>query len=100
MHPAVLRCLWHVCESAAAAGRTVTVCGEVAADPRMTPLLVGMGVQELSMTPASILEVKERVRNLSFQACHKVAKKALKASSGPEVGEIVDGFLKGKKTGN
>lgn len=96
MHPAVLRCLWHVCESAAAAGRTVTVCGEVAADPRMTPLLVGMGVQELSMTPSSILEVKERVRNLSFQACHKVAKKALKAFSGPEVGEIVDAFLRGK----
>jgi phosphotransferase system enzyme I (PtsI) len=93
MHPAVLKCIGHVCEAAAAAGKPVAVCGEVAADPRMTPLLLGLGAGELSMTPSSILDVKERVRNLSLKACHKLAKKARLAHTGREVGEIVDRFL-------
>jgi phosphotransferase system enzyme I (PtsI) len=97
MHPAVLRCIAHVCEAAAAQGKPVTVCGEVGADPGMTPLLLGLGVQELSMTPASILEVRERVRGLSYRACHRLARKALKASSGTEVAQMVRAAFKGKK---
>ncbi len=93
MHPAVIKCIGHVCEAAAAAGKPVAVCGEVAADPRMTPLLLGLGASELSMTPSSILDVKERVRNLSLKACQKLAKKARSARSGREVGEMVDRFL-------
>ena len=98
MHPAVLKCLAAVGEAAAKAGKPVAVCGEVAADTRMTPLLIGMGVTALSMTPSSILDVKARVRNLSLKACQKLAKKALQCHSGPEVGELVDAFIeKGDK---
>lgn len=93
MHPAVLRCIGHVCEAAAAEGKPVTVCGEVAADPRMTALLLGLGVGELSMTPSSILDIKGRVRNLSLRNCQKLAKKARTAHTGHEVGEMVDRFL-------
>ena len=59
----------------------------------MTPLLLGLGASELSMTPSSILDVKERVRNLSLKACQKLAKKARLARTGREVGEMVDRFL-------
>jgi|WetSurMetagenome_2_1015567.scaffolds.fasta_scaffold03779_1 phosphoenolpyruvate-protein phosphotransferase (PTS system enzyme I) len=99
MHPAVLKCIAGVCAAGADAGKPVTVCGEVAADPRMTPLLLGLGVTELSMTPSSILDVKERVRNLSLKACSRLAKKALQAHTGREVAELVDRFIaKGERS--
>jgi phosphotransferase system enzyme I (PtsI) len=85
MHPAVLKCIASVCDAAASAGKPVSVCGEAAADPAMVPLLVGLGVEELSMTPSSILEVKERVRGLSYRTCHRLARRALKARTGAEV---------------
>ena len=89
MHPAVLKCIGHVCEVARARGLRVSVCGEVASDPVMTPLLVGLGVTELSMAPAALLEVKAAVRNLSYEKCRRMARRALKAGTGPEVAEIV-----------
>ena len=97
LHPAVLRCIAHVCDAAAAQGRPVTVCGEAGADPGMTPLLLGFGVAELSMTPSSILEVRERVRSLSYRSCHRLAKRALKAASGTEVAEMVRAAFRGRK---
>ena len=63
-----------------------------------SPLLIGMGVTALSMTPSSILDVKARVRNLSLKACQKLAKKALQCHSGLDVAALVDAFLeKGDK---
>jgi len=97
MHPAVLKCIAHVCDAAAAEGKPVAVCGEAAADPMMTPLLVGLGVSELSMTPSSVLEVKNHIRNLSLRACQKLAKKALKARTGAEVAELVKNAVGGAK---
>ncbi len=93
MHPAVLKCIAAVCEAAQKAGKPVAVCGEVAADPRMTPLLLGLGVGSLSMTPSSILDVKARVRNLALKSCQKLAKKALLSPSGKGVAALVDAFL-------
>jgi len=97
MHPAVLRCLHHVVEAAQAAGKSVSLCGEVASDLVMTPLLVGLGIHELSMAASSILEVRNQVRNLSFQACQKLARKALKCKSGTEVAALTAGFLRGDR---
>ena len=62
------------CEAAQSAGKSVSVCGEVAADHEITPLLIGLGVQGLSMNASSILEVRNHIRNLSFQACQKLAR--------------------------
>ena len=93
MHPAVLKCIAAVCEAAQKAGKPVAVCGEVAADPRMTALLLGLGVGSLSMTPSSILDVKARVRNLALKSCQKLAKKALLSPSGKGVAALVDAFL-------
>jgi len=91
MNPAVLRCIAHVCDVGRAHGLKVSVCGEVAADTAMTPLLVGLGVTDLSMSPASLLEVKSAVRQLSYEKCRRMARRALKARTGAEVAEIVRG---------
>ncbi len=68
LHPAVLRLIQFSAEAAAAAGIPVSVCGEVAGDERLTPLLLGLGIAELSMAAGSIPQVKKRVRQLNLSA--------------------------------
>ncbi len=61
LHPAVLRLIAHTIQAGARAGLPVAVCGEMAGDPRLTRLLLGMGLRQFSMHPAQILEVKQEV---------------------------------------
>ena len=68
LHPAVLRLIQFSAEAAAAAGIPVSVCGEMAGDERLTPLLLGLGIAELSMAAGSIPRVKKRVRALNLAA--------------------------------
>jgi phosphoenolpyruvate-protein phosphotransferase (PTS system enzyme I) len=96
LHPAVLRCIAQVCHAAEVAKKPVSVCGEAAADPRMIPLLVGLGVTELSMTPSVLMDAKESVRGLSWNRCHRLARHALKAPTGRSVEEMVEHFLRGR----
>ncbi|MGF6723062.1 phosphotransferase system enzyme I (PtsI) [Paraburkholderia sp. GAS41] len=63
-HPAVLRAIGMVCEAAKKANISVAVCGEAAARPAMIPLLIGLGVNELSMSPSSVLRAKKIVSEL------------------------------------
>jgi len=62
LHPAILRMLRFVIDSARAAGIEVGLCGEMAADPRYAMLLVGLGLRRLSMSPRQIPEVKTWLR--------------------------------------
>ena len=68
LHPAVLRLIQFSAEAAAAAGIPVSICGEMAGDERLTPLLLGLGISELSMAAGSIPRVKKRVRELNLAA--------------------------------
>ena len=68
LHPAVLRLIQFSAEAAASAGIPVSVCGEIAGDDRLTPLLLGFGITELSMAPAHILKVKKRILDLNLSA--------------------------------
>ncbi len=68
LHPAVLRMIRSVVEAAHAKGRWVGVCGELAGDVNATEILVGLGVDELSMSPPSIPLVKQRIRQISRSA--------------------------------
>ena len=61
LHPAVLHLIQHTIKSGKKAGRHVSVCGEMAGDPRLTRLLLGLGLRHFSMQPASILAVKQQV---------------------------------------
>jgi len=65
LHPAILRALRLICQAAQAAGIDVGICGEMAADPLYTQVLLGLGFNELSMNPPSIPRVKEVLRQVS-----------------------------------
>jgi phosphotransferase system enzyme I (PtsI) len=60
-HPAVLKLISQTIQSAQRAGMPVAVCGEMAGDPKLTRLLLGMGLREFSMHPSQLLEVKQQV---------------------------------------
>lgn len=64
----MLRLIQFTAEAAAAAKIPVSVCGEMAGDERMTPVLLGFGITELSMTPASLPRVKKRILDLDLSA--------------------------------
>jgi phosphoenolpyruvate-protein phosphotransferase/dihydroxyacetone kinase phosphotransfer subunit len=88
LHPAVLRLIDRVARAAAATGRWVGVCGEVAGDPLAVPLLLGLGVEELSMAPVRIPGVKLAVRATETTAARRLAGQALEAGSAAEVREL------------
>lgn len=77
LHPAVLRLIRFTVEAAARARIPVSVCGEIAGDPLFTPLLVGMGVRELSMSAYSLPRVKRRIREMSLSEAAEKATQAL-----------------------
>lgn len=79
-HPAVLRTIRHVIEEAHRKKITVSVCGEMAGDPLLAPLLLGLGVDSLSMAPPMIPAVRYLVRNMKMSEAKKLADKALKLS--------------------
>ncbi len=76
-HPALLRLLAQLVEQAHAHHRWVGVCGEMAGDPALTPLLLGLGMDELSMTPASIPAVKATIREWSLEEARDHLARAL-----------------------
>jgi len=66
-HPAVLRMIHHVVQAAHREGISVSVCGEMVTEPLSALLLVGLGVDELSMTPWNIMECKKFIRSISYE---------------------------------
>jgi phosphoenolpyruvate-protein phosphotransferase (PTS system enzyme I) len=79
LHPGVLRLLRHIVRSAADTGTPVAVCGEIAGDPLMTPLLLSLGITELSLHPATLLEVRRRIRESDLSALDARLEPLLKA---------------------
>ena len=73
VHPAVLRLIQFSTEAAVRARIPISVCGEIAGDPRFTPLLLGLGIRTLSMAPASLPRVKQRLRTLSMTEAVRLA---------------------------
>jgi phosphoenolpyruvate-protein kinase (PTS system EI component) len=88
-HPAVLRGVAAVVAAAGAAGIPVEVCGEAASDPRVLPLLVGLGVDELSVGAARVGEVRAAVRALDYAAARALATRALDADSAADVERLL-----------
>ena len=84
-HPAVLRVLKEVVDKGHAGGIKVSVCGEMAGDPVYAPLLIGLGVDELSMTPPLIPAAKFLIRAMSMQEAKELADNALALTSGAEI---------------
>jgi multiphosphoryl transfer protein len=81
LHPALLRLIAQTCSGAAKHGRWVGVCGALASDPLATPVLVGLGVRELSVSPPQIAAIKDRVRHLDAAQCRQLSQALLNLSS-------------------
>jgi phosphocarrier protein FPr len=87
LHPAVLRLIARTVEAAHAAGKWVGVCGELGADPLAVPILVGLGVDELSVSVPAIPTIKAQIRSLNRVDCRALAQRALACATAAEVRE-------------
>ncbi len=84
-HPAVLHSIKRVADAANKAGKKVSLCGEMAADPLCALLLAGMGIREFSLSAPSIPVVKQAFRSNSFEACQRLARTALACRSSADM---------------
>ncbi len=90
LHPAVLRLIGAVMRAAGRASVPVCMCGEMAGDARYTRLLLGMGLRNLSMHPARVLEVKRAVQNADVNALRTWVRRIMRAMEAEQVSELVD----------
>ncbi|MBL8738752.1 MAG: phosphoenolpyruvate--protein phosphotransferase [Planctomycetes bacterium] len=88
-HPGVLRVLQQIADAAIAAGKSVSICGEIAGDHWFTPILVGLGYRELSMAPVFLPRVKLMLRSFSREECEDLAKRAVAQPSTGGVRKLV-----------
>ncbi|MCC6145961.1 MAG: phosphoenolpyruvate--protein phosphotransferase [Anaerolineaceae bacterium] len=84
-HPAILRLIKMTIDGAHAKGKWVGLCGEMAGDPLATTVLLGLGLDEFSMSANSIPQIKENIRRLDQKACQTVAETALNLSDAKDV---------------
>ncbi len=89
----MLALIQKVVEAAHAQHKWVGVCGELAGDPLAAPVLVGLGVDELSLNPAGIPRIKAVVRDLSFSAAQVFAQKVLSTSNAAEARKLAEAGL-------
>jgi phosphotransferase system enzyme I (PtsI) len=95
LHPAILRMLKMVIDAAHRRGRWISVCGEMAADPVSAIILLGMGIDKLSMAAVSIPKVKNAIRGVSLTEARRLALNVLSKETGEEVQRVVNEQLKG-----
>jgi phosphotransferase system enzyme I (PtsI) len=88
-HPAVLRALQRTVEAAHRHGKPVTICGEMAGHPLSTPLLIGLGFDELSVSPYMLPDVKQAIRSVRYTDCRVLAEEALACRHPDEVSNLI-----------
>ena len=93
LHPAVLGLIAQSVRAAQEVGIPVSVCGEVAADPRVTPLLVGLGIRTLSASPAYLTLVKRVLRAFTMDEAEDLAARALRQPDADAVRRLLEYFL-------
>jgi multiphosphoryl transfer protein len=89
LHPAVLKLIAAAADAGVAAGKTIAVCGGAAADSLAVPILLGLGIRELSVVPAAIPDLKRLVRALRIGDCRELAARCLDLASSAEVRALV-----------
>jgi phosphoenolpyruvate-protein phosphotransferase len=94
LHPAVLRLVQFATEAALRMRRPVSVCGEMAANPRLTPLLLGLGLRSFSMTASAVPRVKQAVRSVEIDVCARFARHVMEQSDPTRIDELIAGFAR------
>jgi phosphoenolpyruvate-protein phosphotransferase (PTS system enzyme I) len=92
LHPAVLRLIQFAVEAALRARIPVSLCGEMAGDPRFTALLLGLGIRDLSMAPGKIGRVKQRIRALDIVAATRRARAIMDQLDDARIASLLDDF--------
>jgi phosphotransferase system enzyme I (PtsI) len=95
MHPAVLRLVHFATEAALRMRMPVSVCGEIAANPRLTPLLLGLGLRSFSMNAGAVPRVKQAVRAVEIDACARFARRVMEQSDPAAIRDLVMTFGRG-----
>lgn len=96
LHPAVLRQIDHVVGKCHKAGRWVGVCGQIAGEPLAVPILLGLGVDELSVSISLIPDIKKMIGVVDTVAARELAGRALSARSALEVRQLARSYVQGK----
>jgi len=93
-HPAILRLIKQTIDTAHARNIPAAMCGEMAGDPAATALLLGLGLDEFSMTAASIPQVKHIIRSVSLESCKTLAETVLASTSYKQVQTLIQYWYK------
>jgi len=92
LHPGVLRLIQFAAGAALRARIPISICGEMAGDPRYTALLLGLGIRELSMTPSNLLLVKKRIREMDMAAANHRAGVIMDQIDAGRIAMLLDDF--------
>jgi phosphotransferase system enzyme I (PtsI) len=92
IHPAVLRLVQFATEAALRMRMPVSVCGEMASNPRLTPLLLGLGLRSFSMNAGAVPRVKQAVRSVQIDDCARFARRVMDQSDPERISELVNSF--------
>jgi phosphotransferase system enzyme I (PtsI) len=92
IHPAVLRLVQFATEAALRMRMPVAICGELAAAPKLTPLLLGLGVRSLSMNASAVPKVKQVIRSVQIDACVRFARRLMEQADPERIRAMIDGF--------
>ena len=93
LHPAVLRLIRQIVHVGQATGIEVAMCGEMAGDPVNIPILMGLGLDELSMNALSIPIVKKFIRLISMDECRELTQKAFEMQEAREIHDLLEGWI-------
>jgi phosphotransferase system, enzyme I, PtsP len=92
-HPALIQALMRIAVTAREAGKTVTVCGEMASDPQALPIFLALGIHHLSIAPASADGIREALRGLDTRECRQLLGKIASLHTADQVKEAIHGFV-------
>jgi len=92
-NPAVLRLIKLVIDNAHKAGKWVGMCGESAGDERMIPILLGMGLDEFSMSPISILSARKLINSLKYEDAKQIAEKVLSLETDQDISNYINSLI-------
>ncbi len=92
LHPAVLRLIQFAVEAALRRGMPISICGEMAGEPRFAALLLGLGLRNLSMAPRNIPRLKQRIRSLDMVAATRRARAIMDQSDTGRIAALLDDF--------